>query len=507
MRKTFKIFIFLLIVFTVFAISGCMASRDNEEEDNSNIENIEGTENGGTENGGTENGGTENQPIDNIADYDPNVQVEIEFWHAMGQTSVNLIGEIISNFNELYPNITVNERSLGDYDTLRETIISGISSDNLPTVAQTYPDHVALYLKRNVMRSLDDYIDSTKTITLAGGSVDIIGLSQDNQDLYIDGFFAEGKCYDLEGTLYSLPFNKSTEVMYYNKTIFDKYGWSAPQTWDDVVTIAEAYTYTVEYQNAINKGKIVAAFAADSEDNLFITLTKQWGGEYTKLDESGKGVYAFDNAESKAALAFFKENYDKGYFATATHFGADYSSEAFVAGNIIMTIGSSAGVSYNVPKDGSFEVGVCAYPQKDMNNPQVIQQGTNVSLFKCANPQEELAGWLFIKFLTNYESALLWCTETAYFPIRKDVLNSLKYIEHISGKMYDDRGNVIYKPNTQQLAQKIGLEQQTWFYTTVAFEGSSLARDEAKLIVQAILYGGKTIDRAYSEAIEALLYS
>ena len=140
-----------------------------------------------------------------------------------------------------------------------------------------------------------------------------------------------------------------------------------------------------------------------------------------------------------------------------------------------------------------------------MNNPQVIQQGTNVSLFKKANPQEELAGWLFMKFLTNYESALLWCTQTAYFPIRKDVLNSEEYKEHISGIIKDEAGNEIVKPTVTQLAQKVGLEQQGWFYSNVAFKGSSLARDNAELIVRAILYSSKSIDDAYEEAINALL--
>ena len=65
----------------------------------------------------------------------------------------------------------------------------------------------------------------------------------------------------------------------------------------------------------------------------------------------------------------------------------------------------------------------------------------------------------------------------------------------------------IEKPNTQQLAQKVGLEQQSWFYTNVAFKGSSLARDNAELIVKAILYSSKSIDDAYEEAINDLLYS
>ena len=261
-----------------------------------------------------------------------------------------------------------------------------------------------------------------------------------------------------------------------------------------------------EAVSAATLKEVASGFSVDSEANLFITLTQQWGGEYTKFDANGKGQYAFNNSQSKAAMAFFKENFDKGYFASATYFGADYSSDAFKAQQCIMTIGSSAGASYNSPTDGSFEAGVAAYPQKDMNNAQVIQQGTNVSLFKCSNPQEELAGWLFMKFLTNFDSALRWCTETAYFPIRKDVLNSTEYAEHISGIIRDETtGELIERPNTVQLAQKVGLTQQGWFYSNVAFKGSSAARDNAEIIVDQILYGNKSIDDAYKEAMNDLL--
>ena len=171
-----------------------------------------------------------------------------------------------------------------------------------------------------------------------------------------------------------------------------------------------------------------------------------------------------------------------------------------------MTLGSSAGASYNVPTDGSFEVGVTSYPQYSMENPQVIQQGTNVTLFKRSDAQEELAGWLFMKFLTNYESAYLWCTETSYFPIRTDVLNSAEYKRHISGETTDDQGQIIYKPTTQNLAQTVGLTQQDWFFTNVAFYGSSKARDNAETIVKAVLYANTDIDKAYQDAINDILY-
>ena len=455
--------------------------------------------------------------------------IEVEFWHAMGTANQTLIAKIISNFEAEYAakgyNIKVTQQSLGEYTALRDAITSNIAAGTQPTIAQTYPDHVALYIAGKAMQELDSYNESKW------------GLG-DEEDQYIDGFFAEGKIYDNEGTLYSLPFNKSTEVLYYNKTIFEKYGWSVPKTWDEVVEISAKFAETTEYNTLKSAGKDVAGFSYDSEANLFITFTQQWGGAYTGYTDetgngtqvpSGKGYILFDNAKSKEAIKFYYDNYQKGYMVTTTYFGTNYSSDAFKAGQCIMTLGSSAGASYNVPSDGSFEVGVAAYPQKDINNPQVIQQGTNVSLFKCADPQEELAGWLFLKYLTNYESAKIWvmgytdydeegtvidsAVGTSYFPIRKDVLNSDEYKDYISGKDVAGDGSVTYSPTTQQLAASIGLEQQGWFFTNVAFDGSSAARDRAEALVQTLFYddhGSKdindVIDEVYEEAIERIIY-
>lgn len=478
-----KLFSLLAIIAMTFAITSCVKDND----------------------GGNKN--PDKIVIRDIPELDTNKQIEVSFWHAMGKANQEIIQDIINSFQELYPNISVTQTSLGDYTTLRDTITSGIAADELPTVAQTYPDHVALYLKGKALSDINSYLACEKEVTLADETVEKIGLSKEEQNQYVDGFWAEGTIYDSIGTMYSVPFNKSTEVLYYNKTIFDKYSWNVPQTWDDIVRISEAFKATTEYANLVSEEKKAAGFSYDSEANLFITLTQQWGGEYTKFDANGKGQFAFVNAQSKAAIKFYKDNFDKGLLATTTYFGTNYSSDAFKAGQIIMTLGSSAGASYNVPTDGSFEVGVTTYPQHDMNNAQVIQQGTNVSLFKRTDPQEELAGWLFIKFLTNYESALKWCTGTSYFPIRKDVLNSQEYTDHISGKFVDEEGNVQYKPTTQNLAQKVGLDQQDWFFTNVAFVGSSLARDNAELIVKAVLYADQSIDSAYQEALDALLYS
>lgn len=447
---------------------------------------------------------TQNGEILDPSQIDTSKETVVTFYHANGANLQVVIQDIIDRFEEeMYKQygvrVTVEQTSQGDYDTLRQTIASSIAAGNQPTVAQTYPDHVSLYLEGEAVKALDEYIEHAE-----------YGLEGNKNDSYgfIDRFWAEGSIYDEKGTIYSIPFNKSTEVLFYNKDLFAKYGWEAPKTWDDVIEICEAWKQTTEYQNAKNEGKKVGGIGIDSEANFFITLIQQWGGQYTGF-ENGKGAYLFDNPQAKAALNWLVEEFNKGNTVTSTHLGTNYCSDAFKAVQLPMTIGSSAGASYNVPTDGSFTTGVAAYPQMagaSEDEKQVIQQGTNITLFECKDKQEELFGWLFMKYLTNYESALDWTLRTAYFPTRKDVAASKEYQEYISQMVYDEEGNGQYEYDPIKEVCVVGLAQANYFYTSVAFPGSAKARTEGELIIQEILYNQETytVDKAIADALAAL---
>ena len=440
-------------------------------------------------------------------------KTQITFWHAMGQANQAVIQQMIDSFEKAYPMFDVEQTSQGGYTDLRDKILYSVPVGEGPTIAQAYPDHIANYLYANALTSLDEeYIGNTATVgslinytedatwATSAAATAQVGWTQAEIDDFVGAFYAEGAVYG-DGKMYCVPFNKSTEVLFYNKTLFQKYAaqlaefgvqadgtWRNP-TWDQVEGIAKFYPTTEEYKGLDATLKEVASgFSVDSEANLFITLTQQWGGKYTGFDANGKGQYLFNNAQSKEAISWFANNFNQGIFGTAQKFGTDYSSDAFKAWQCIMTTGSSAGASYNTSSE--FETGVAEYPQRaDGQNKNVIQQGTNVCLFDRDNDLEELGGWLFMKWMTNFENALLWCTNTAYFPIRESVYNSAEY----QAKVAD--GTV-----TSQ-AQLVGWSQQTIFYTSEAFMGSSKARDEAEGLVRAVLVG-TPIDQAYQAAID-----
>lgn len=446
----------------------------------------------------------DDEKIGSGGEYTEDGRLIIEYWHANGAALTTVLETIKADFEEKNPNYYVKLVSYGDYTTLRDTLGSAISGGIQPTAAQTYPDHVSLYLEGKALQSLDKYINDPT-----------YGMSEEEQSQFLEGFWNEGTIYDKEGTRYALPFNKSTELMYYNADLFEKYGWEVPTTWEEVIEICEAFKLTTEYKEACkNYPNLVFPMGYDSEANLFITLTQQSGATYTSIDANNVGLYnafganADDTLKSKNAINWFVEQFKAGNVATSTAFGTDYCSDAFKNGQCIMTIGSSAGSSYNDGNNSTgtkFTTGVSAVPQMDKENGQVIQQGTNISLFICDTAEEELGGWLWLKHMVSYDSALTWALNTSYFPTRKDVLNSTEYQNHIKGiKILENGMEVQGEVTLAAKAKQACLLQQDWFFTNVAFPGSSQARDKGETIIGQVLYGGISADKAYLDAYNVL---
>ncbi|MBO5736556.1 MAG: extracellular solute-binding protein, partial [Clostridia bacterium] len=186
---------------------------------------------GGSGNGGNGGGGNFGDTNVEVVGYDGS-EVTVTFYHTMGQTLRDVLNKHIKKFNELYPNITVDHSTKGDYPGLRDQVRTELNAGTAPSMAYCYPDHVALYNSSKATVVLDDFINSTATATTATGT-DTLGLTAEQKADYIEGYYNEGAAYG-DGKMYTMPFIKSTEVLYYNKTEFAKNGWTVPTTWDEM---------------------------------------------------------------------------------------------------------------------------------------------------------------------------------------------------------------------------------------------------------------------------------
>ena len=426
--------------------------------------------------------------------------VTIKFYHTMGANLTAVLDTYIAEFNKLYPNIKVEYTSVGGYDDVREQISTEITVGSQPNIAYCYPDHVALYNLAGAVTQLDNLIDSKIEVKRADGTTEILGLTDEQKADFIEGYYNEGKQFG-DGLMYTMPLSKSTEVLYYNKTFFEANNLKVPTTWDEVEAVCKQI-------KAIDPNSIPLGY--DSEANWFITMCEQYKSPYTSA--SGDH-YLFNNDQNKAFIKKFREWYEAGYLTTQTLYGA-YTSGLFTSNTEVksyMSIGSSAGATYQRPAanaDGSypFEVGIATIPQVDAANPKVISQGPSLCIFQKSNPQEVIASWLFVKYLTTtIEFQAEFSMASGYVPVLKSVATNPIYAEHLASA---DGGNHI-----SALSSKVCLDQQHAYYTSPAFNGSSTARDQVGALLTKCLSAEANgdvdamIDAAFKAAINECEYN
>ena len=412
-------------------------------------------------------------------------EVTIRFYHTMGSNLTTVLDAYIPEFNAIYPNIKVEYTSVGSYDDVRDQISTEIYVGAQPNIAYCYQDHVAMYNLAMAVQPLNELIDHPE-----------IGLTAEQKADFVPGYYAEGSMFG-DGMMYTLPMSKSTEVLYYNKTFFDQNGLTVPTTWDELEEVCAKI-------KAIDPASIPLGY--DSEANWFITMCEQLKSPYTSATEPN---FLFDNDTNKAFIKRFNDWYNKGYLTTQTLYGA-YTSGLFTSETgtkSYMSIGSSAGATYQRPKAVSgaypFEVGIATIPQADVNNKKVISQGPSLCIFKKSNPQEVIASWLFVKFLTTtVEFQAEFSMASGYVPVLKSVAEHPVYADFLASA---DGGDFI-----SALSAKVCLEQADAYYTSPAFNGSSEARDQVGNIVTKALPSANIdadIDDIFQDAIDECEYA
>ena len=202
----------------------------------------------------------------------------------------------------------------------------------------------------------------------------------------------------------------------------------------------------------------------DSDANLFITLSQQYGYGYTSVDEYGEAHLDYNNDNMKALMKTFANASKEGYLRSPGVIGKSYSSNYFKENNVLFSIGSTAGVKNQVAD--TFDVGVTRIPQAEGKAAKIISQGPSVCILDHGNDKDrQLAAWLFYKHMTNTKNTASWAIEVGYLPVRASAYTS------------DDK-----------------------VFTTPPFKGSSTARTEVNSLMVNVLKDaadGKDINDTY----------
>ena len=207
-------------------------------------------------------------------EFDTSKEYEVTFWakNDTNKTQTAIYEQAIADFQNIYPNIQVNLRLYTDYGKIYNDVITNIATNTTPNVCITYPDHIATYLTgTNQVVPLDGLLDDEK-YGLAGNEVLFDAPAKEE---IIPQFLEE--CA-FEGHFYALPYMRSTEACYINKTYVEALGYTVPDvlTWDFVWEVSEAAmeqnedgTYKINGQN------VLIPFIYKSTDNMMIQMLRQ----------------------------------------------------------------------------------------------------------------------------------------------------------------------------------------------------------------------------------------
>ncbi|MBR7116351.1 MAG: extracellular solute-binding protein [Clostridia bacterium] len=417
--------------------------------------------------------------------------VTIVFYHTMGQNLQNELNSALKRFKTLYPNITVDHKQIGGYDDVRDQISTELHAGTQPNLAYCYPDHIALYNTSGGVVTLDQFIDHAT-----------LGLTADQKADFYEKYWEEGKAFG-DDKMYSLPLSKSTELLFYNADFFaehDEAGCCAvdhkplyvPQTWEQLEEVCAEI-------KKIDPNSVPLGY--DSEANWFITLCEQYGYPYTSLEEGNH--FQFNTDDHVDFVEMIRGWYKKGYVTTQEITGT-YTSNLFTETDpaklkCYMSIGSSGGTAHQAPTadgDGEypFEVGIAGIPQADPDHPKAISQGPSLCILQNKDPQEVIASWLLIRFLTTDVAFQAdFSKASGYVP----VIKSARFDPYYESFLETANGTT----GITALGATVSLATADSCFTSPAFNGSTVAREQVGLKLTTCM----TADWADSEVRAKIL--
>ena len=415
--------------------------------------------------------------------FDTSRNYEISFWakNDTNITQVEIYEKAVADFESLYPNIKVNLKLYTDYGRIYNDVITNIATDTTPNVCITYPDHIATYLTgADSVVPLDTLFDHPK-YGLSGSEILFDAPSKEE---IVPKFLEECK---VNGFYYAVPYMRSTESCYVNKTFVEKLGYTLPETltWNFIWEVSQAATAkNPDGTYKVNGQNVLIPFIYKSTDNMMIQMLKQQDAGYS----TSTGEIKIFNDTTREIL------YDVAAAAKAEAFStfkiSSYPANFLNAGQCIFAVDSTAGATWmgseapliDIAEDKlvHFETAVMTVPQYDPKNPQMISQGPSVCVFNKKDPQEVLASWLFTQFLLTNDVQISYAQTEGYCPVTIKAQHTDIYQDYLSREGEDNQ--LYYEVKLQ--ATKLLLNNIENTFVAPVFNGSASLRDAAGTMIE-----------------------
>ena len=333
----------------------------------------------------------------------------ISFWHSMGGVNGQAIDTLVQKFNdENEYGITVEAEYQGSYDDALNKLKSAQIGNMGADLVQVYEIGARFMIEFGWIVPMQSMVNADEYDT---------SVLESNLAAY----------YTINDMLYSMPFNSSTPLMYYNKDMFDAAGITEiPDSLESIAQIGDKLLDSGA-QEVMSLG-IYGWF--------FEQFIGKQGLEYANngngRTEAATAVAFDENGAAANILNEWKNLYDLGY-APNVGKGGDAGLADFSAGKSAITLGSTASLKQILQDvDGKFEVGTAYFPKvKSTDEGGVSIGGASLWALDNNDPKKLRATWEFVKFLISPESQAFWNAETGYFPVNVDAHDEDVFKENI----------------------------------------------------------------------------
>lgn len=344
---------------------------------------------------------------DRGAQLDPSNPVTLNLWHNYGGQLKDTMDNMVDEFNGTIgaeEGIIINVTSISGSATLHEKLTMAAHNDpgapGLPDITTAYPKTALIMAEEGLLVDLNSHFSAQEL------------------SAYVPDFLEEGRI--IGDSLYVFPTAKSTEVLFVNTTLFNRFAQATGAKIEDLATFegiartaALYYDWTDQQTPEIaNDGKTF--YIADSLFNFSLIGCKQMGAEFIS-----NGQFDLSTSQYKRVWDCYYQSAVLGQFAIFDGYATDLAK----TGDIVCSTGSTAGVLFFSPTvtyadntSEPAELAILPYPVFEGGQKAAMQRGAGMCVIK-STPEKEYAAGVFLKWFTSPENNLKFVSSTGYLPV------------------------------------------------------------------------------------------
>lgn len=340
-----------------------------------------------------------------------NAPLEIKFFFpiAVAGPITKIIDGYAREFEALHPDIRVKPVYAGNYDDTIAKAITAFKGGHAPPLAMIGAIQVFSLIDLDAIVPIDQVANAAEDKTWLNG--------------FFPAFMANGT---VDGHVWSVPFQRSTAVLYWNKDAFKEAGLdpeTPPATWTEQTDMGRKLV-TKSGDKVSRWG--VQIPATGGVYWLYQALAAEAGQQL--MNQAGNETY-FGSPSAIDALEYWVSLGKQGVQAPGV---LDWGTTPndFVAGRTAMMWTTTGNLTF-VRSNAKFPFGVAMLPKdKQRGTPT---GGGSFYIFSTATQAERQASLLFIRWVTSPERAAQWGMDTGYVATRPDAWETPRMKQYVAG--------------------------------------------------------------------------